>query len=156
VEVIAMVATFVGPHSAVVSLLVAEPVGVRRDATLQSAARMMREHNVSSLVVDGGEAILTERDLTDATAAGHPPSKTVATAMTPDPVSVISSVSVLDAAGVMLEEEVRHLIVKDPGGPVLGVVSLRAVIGVLAATMEPASWVAVQRAITKRSEIWLG
>lgn len=63
--------------------------------------------------------------------------------------------SVVDACAVMLNEEVRHLLVDVDGA--LGVLSLRDVAAVLLQTAEPHIWLASLRvAIDTPAEIWLG
>jgi CBS domain-containing protein len=63
--------------------------------------------------------------------------------------------SVMDAGAVMLNEEVRHLIVELGDG--VGIVSLREVMAVLLCAVNPKIWLARLRvAVTGPSEIWLG
>ena len=145
-----------GPHSAVLVLVDGPAVGVSSDATLQQAARAMRDNNVSAVVVDDGRAIVTERDLACATAAGLAVTTPVDDVMVSDPITINPAATIIEAAAVMIHEQIRHLVVRDDDGPVAGVVSLRAVLGVLLDVMEPSAWVAVRYEITKRSEIWLG
>ena len=49
--------------------------------------------------------------------------------MTPDPITAPADTDVEEAARVMLEHGFRHLPVVDDGGQVIGVVSLRRVVG---------------------------
>src|SRR5690606_30875632 len=63
--------------------LVAGPaVAVDRATSLREAARIMRSRRVSSLLVDHGKAIVTERDITRAIGAGGHPTETVETVAT--------------------------------------------------------------------------
>jgi len=61
-----------GPHTPV-SALAHRPVRVAPGATLQDAADVMRQANVSSVLVDPDTAIVTERDLARALQAGLGP-----------------------------------------------------------------------------------
>src|SRR5690606_29642424 len=89
--------------------LVAGPaVAVDRATSLREAARIMRSRRVSSLLVDHGKAIVTERDITRAIGAGGHPTETVETVATAAPIRVDGSLSVIAAGHVMLDEQVRH------------------------------------------------
>jgi signal-transduction protein with cAMP-binding, CBS, and nucleotidyltransferase domain len=101
---------------------------------LDEAARRMRIHGISSLMVVEGEkvvGILTERDLTRAIAAGEQPQQTtVGEYMTDHPIMVAPGTGVREAAAEMLELDVRHLPV-GVAGDVVGMVSLRDLLTVL-------------------------
>ena len=109
-------------------------VSTTPEERLGEAARRMRAHGISALVVmDGDKAvgIITERDLTRATAAGEQPQETtVIEYMTDHPVMVGPDTGVREAAAEMLELDVRHLPV-GVGGDVLGMISLRDLLTVL-------------------------
>jgi signal-transduction protein with cAMP-binding, CBS, and nucleotidyltransferase domain len=133
-----------------------EPVGVDRDVTLAEAAAVMRSANVSSVLVGTIGAIATERDLTRALAAGLSGDEPILTVATRDPVCVGASIPIVDAAALMLNDEIRHLIVEFPDGR-RGVVSLRDVVAVLLQTANPELWLTSLRvAVQGPSEIWLG
>ncbi len=73
-----------------------------------------------------------------------------------DPVRVSALIPLVDAAALMLTEEIRHLVIEFPDGRD-GVVSLRDVVAVLLQTANPQLWVTSLRlAIETPSEIWLG
>jgi len=105
------------------------------DQTAAEAIRTMLDAGVGSvLVVDGPElvGIFTERDVLRLAGAGASFGTTVVRdVMTPSPLSVSSDVSILDAAQMMGERNVRHLPVVE-GGNLVGVVSIRDVLGFLA------------------------
>lgn len=111
----------------------------------------MRMQGVSSLLVDGGSAIVTERDISRSGAGGDP-LEPVATAATPHPLIVDGSLTVLECGGIMLEEEVRHVLVAMPDG-FIGVVSQRDIVTVLLRDADPKLWVARDRV---PPENWLG
>jgi CBS domain-containing protein len=107
-------------------------IEVAPEDTLGEVAEKMMSQNVGSVVVkDFGRliGILTERDMLRAMAARmHTSEARVRQWMTPDPVTASPDMSLDDAAKVMLDHGFRHLPVTD-GATVLGVVSLRRVLG---------------------------
>lgn len=112
-------------------------IEVAPEDTLGEVAERMTAKNVGAVVVkDHGTliGILTERDLLKAMAARvHSSEARVRQWMTEDPVTTTSDSDVEEAAQVMLEHGFRHLPVLDGGGHVLGVVSLRRVVGAVKA-----------------------
>jgi signal-transduction protein with cAMP-binding, CBS, and nucleotidyltransferase domain len=133
-----------------------EPVGVDNEVTLAEAAAVMRAANVSLVLVGTDGAIATERDLTRALAAGLSGDESILTVASRDPVRVGASISVVDAAALMLNDEIRHLVVEFPDGR-RGIVSLRDVVAVLLQTANPDLWLTSLRvAVQGPTEIWLG
>ena len=80
-------------------------VTVGRDQTCADAAKLLREHHISSLIVNsvtGPIGIITERDYVSLVAdAQNPASVTVGERMTTDLVTVSSSADVAQAAQIM-------------------------------------------------------
>jgi CBS domain-containing protein len=105
---------------------------VAPEDTLGEVAERMTRENVGAVVVkDFGRliGILTERDMLHAMAARvHTSDARVRQWMTQDPVTAPADMDLEDAAQVMLDNGFRHLPVVD-GSTVLGVVSLRRVLG---------------------------
>ncbi len=107
------------------------------DERLLDAAVRMQDNEVGSLLVIGGPGagskpvgILTERDLARAIAWGADPAvETVAEYMTTQPVLVELDADVHDVVLAMLELECRHLPVVDASGRVVGMVSIRDLLG---------------------------
>jgi CBS domain-containing protein len=103
------------------------------DEPLADAATRMREHQVGALVVLDGErldGILTERDLTRAIAEGADPEAIrVADYMSQWPIAVRPETDVHEAVLAMLELECRHLPVVAADGHVVGMVSIRDLLG---------------------------
>ena len=116
----------------------------------------MGRANVSSVLVGTAGAIATERDLTRALAAGLSSDESIVTVASRDPVRVGALIPLVDAASLMLNEQIRHLVIEFPDGRE-GVVSLRDVMAVLLQTADPQLWLTSLRiAIQTPSEIWLG
>jgi CBS domain-containing protein len=105
---------------------------VAPEDTLGEVAERMTQKNVGAVVVkDFGRliGILTERDMLRAMAARvHTSDARVRQFMTADPVTAGADMDLEDAAQIMLDHGFRHLPVVD-GATVLGVVSLRRVLG---------------------------
>jgi CBS domain-containing protein len=104
------------------SLLTVSP-----EATIGEAAASMVERAVGAVVVleDGAiAAILTERDVMRAVAAGKDGTAPVSEWMTPHPDTIEPGESTDHAATLMIHGGFRHLPVVD-GGKVVGIVSIR-------------------------------
>ena len=113
-----------------------EFIEVAPEDTLGEVAERMNAKNVGAVAVkDFGKliGILTERDLLKAMAARvHSSEARVREWMTSDPITAAADMDVGAAARVMLEHGFRHLPVLDSDGQVIGVVSLRRVVGATA------------------------
>lgn len=117
-------------------------IEVAPEDTLGEVAERMTAKNVGAVVVkDFGTliGILTERDLLKAMAARvHSSEARVRQWMTVDPVTATANTDCEDASQVMLEHGFRHLPVLDGEGHVVGVVSLRRVVGATQPAGNPA------------------
>ena len=103
-------------------------------ATLGEAAARMAERGVGAVVVLEGEsiaAILTERDVMRAVAAGKDGSALVSEWMTRHPDTIEPTDTTDHAASLMIHGGFRHLPVVD-GGKVVGIVSIRDLMRVAA------------------------
>lgn len=104
--------------------------------TLRAAAQRMWEQQTGSLLILDGESvagIVTERDVMKAVGQGHDPqSTTVAEVMTTEVLTVAPTTTLHEAARHMAARWIRHLPVIDEGR-VVGMVSQRDLVGVLAA-----------------------
>src|SRR5262245_50337415 len=102
-------------------------LSVPADATLRDAAAAMAERGVGAVVVLEGDAIaaiLTERDVMKAVAAGKDGGAPVAEWMTRYPETIEPEDSTDHAASLMIHGGFRHLPVV-AGGKVVGIVSIR-------------------------------
>jgi CBS domain-containing protein len=103
-----------------------ETIGLK--ANLSTAAELMRNRDISCLAVtDGGNVvgIITERDLVQAMAEGfHLDHQYVASYMTANIFSAPGELDAAEAAGLMLEHNVRHLPILEDG-EITGIVTTR-------------------------------
>jgi CBS domain-containing protein len=107
-------------------------ITVAPEDTLGEVAEKMQRQNVGAVIVkDYGRlvGILTERDMLRAMAARvHTSEARVRQFMTADPITAPPEMPLDEAAKIMLDHGFRHLPVIE-GAAVLGVVSLRRVLG---------------------------
>ena len=149
-------ASVVTHQSPLARLMTRPAVSIPRRASLTDAVDAMEAAGVSALLVDGLGGIITERDIARALGHGVAAAEPVERVATPHPLVVPASISVVEACGVMLNEQVRHLVVELADG-CLGVVSLRDVAAVLLQAADPHLWLASLRVtVDGPAEIWLG
>jgi CBS domain-containing protein len=109
------------------------------DTISEAAAKMWHEQTGSLLVMDGNQlaGILTERDLLRCTAEGvDSKSTSISEAMTSDVVTIGPDTTIRDAAEIMFQKWFRHLPVVSPDGKVVGVISQRDLLTVVAEGMD--------------------
>lgn len=103
-------------------------VTVTAEDTFADAAKVLREHKISSVIVhgkSGAAGIVTERDFVNLVAEGQDPYKVkVGDRMTKDLATVESKTDITEAASVMAQRRIRHLPVVDRG-KLSGIVSIR-------------------------------
>ena len=123
-----------------VSQIMSWPVAtIDHDATLEEAAEALAGDNIGALLVtrnDGLVGIVSERDVVTHLAAGtHLSHLLVGEAMADDLVTVTPDTTIVAAARVMADADVRHLPVLD-GHLIAGLLSVRDVVGILARALE--------------------
>ncbi len=101
----------------------------KEDTTIAEAAKKMRELDVGALVVESDSivaGILTDRDIVTKAVAEDKDlfSTFVYEIMTPNPVMCSSEDSIETAAKLFAKHQIRRLLVKDPSGNVVGILSL--------------------------------
>ena len=110
-------------------------IRVGHDATLRELAQRMAAEGVGALVVTEGDqvhGIVSERDVVVAIAAGKDLDSTIAADIdSRRVVTCTPDTSVQEAAVLMMEHYVRHLLVNDHTGTV-GIVSARDLLGAYA------------------------
>jgi CBS domain-containing protein len=96
--------------------------------TLSEAAKVLRDHRISAVVVKEGRGpsgIVTERDFVFLVAEGLDPARTkVAERMSTDLATVQPKADIGEAAKVMAERGIRHLPVVEKG-KLAGIISIR-------------------------------
>ena len=136
--------------------MIRSPVRVPAQCSVREVACVMREANVSSVLVGERDAIATERDLATALAAGLGPGDPITAVVSANPIRVPGETSVVDAAALMLNQEIRHLVV-DLGDGEVAVLSFRELMAVLLQMASPQLWLATLRiAVSSPPECWLG
>lgn len=110
------------------------------DDTLAEASAKMWQQQTGSLLVMEAEAmigIVTERDVLKVVAEGKDP-KSVALrdVMTRDVVTIPPDLPLHEAAQIMFDHWFRHLPVADAQGTVVGIISLRDLVTLLAEGMQ--------------------
>ncbi len=112
------------------SLLKGGALVLQRNATLQETVRIMAERNVGLLPIVDDEgrplAVISERDVIRALAAGASLDDPALAAARKEPlITVTPDVDVHEALVKMRRGGVRHLLVVDKEGRLVGVVSIR-------------------------------
>jgi len=109
------------------------------DTISEAAATMWQQQTGSLLVMEGDKlaGIVTERDLLRCTAEGVDAKSTaVSEVMTPDPVTIGPDTALKEAAEIMFQKWFRHLPVVAPDGTVVGVISQRDLLTIVAEGMD--------------------
>lgn len=110
------------------------------DDTLSEAAAKMRQQQTGSLLVMDGDklsGIVTERDVLRIVGEGQDPKNVnLRDAMTSDVVTVRPESSIQEAARIMFDKWFRHLPVTTDDGKVVGIISLRDLLTLVAEGMD--------------------
>lgn len=134
----------VDPRSPLMLLAAGAAVHIDEGATLGEAAGVMEQHRLSAVLVgDPAIGIVTERDLARGLASGFGADDFLAPFISRPVITVTRDTTIVDAAALMLNEEIRHVVVVLDGVPVI--VSLREVMAALLQAVEPRSWLASLR-----------
>ncbi|THD75033.1 cyclic nucleotide-binding/CBS domain-containing protein [Thalassobius vesicularis] len=112
--------------SRVDTLMARNPMTCAPEATVQDAARLMRDHRISSLCVieaDSLAGIVTVRDLSGkALAEAMPLSTPISAIMTRDPLTLSPSAIGSDVLHAMMERRIGHIPICE-GGQLVGIVT---------------------------------
>jgi CBS domain-containing protein len=110
------------------------------DDTLTEASAKMRSEQTGSLLVMEGErltGIVTERDVLRTVAEGQDPkSVSLRDVMTTDVVTIGPDTRLKQAAEIMFQKWFRHLPVVTPAGEVVGIISLRDLLSLVAESID--------------------
>lgn len=107
------------------------PVTISSNATIKQAAEVFVREKIGLLVVASStspvraDAVLSERDVVRAVAAGTPLTRQLDTISTKKLVSVKRSDPLSKAVKLMIENNIRHLVVENDDGTLFGVLSIR-------------------------------
>ena len=107
------------------------PVTISSGATIKQAAEVLAREKISLLVVASSispvkaEAVLSERDIVRAVAAGMPSTQQLSSISSKKLISVNRSDYLSKAVRLMLENNIRHLVVENADGSLFGVLSIR-------------------------------
>ncbi len=116
-------------------LVTRPPITLPKGASLREAAALLAKHSIGLVVLTEPErprevaGVLSERDIIRAVASGMDldgPAESVATR---NVVKVSEVAGVGEAARLMREHKIRHLVVTDRAGGLKGVLSLRDLLG---------------------------
>ncbi|MFV8380956.1 DUF294 nucleotidyltransferase-like domain-containing protein [Corynebacterium hindlerae] len=105
--------------------MITAPAQIAPTATIQDAAALMQQENVSSLLIAPGahlEGIITDRDLRKLVATGGDIQRPVEAIMTPHPVTATADTLAFEAMLMMAERGIHHLPVVD-NGVLVGIVA---------------------------------
>lgn len=146
----------VDPHCPLSLLATRGVLVVEESYTLGETIELMKTAGVSVVLVGNRAGIATERDLVRAFGAGYALTDPVESIMTRHPITVDGSETILSAAAMMLNEQVRHLLVERGNGEV-AVVSIRELLAALLQAVNPQVWLASLRvSINTPPEVWIG
>lgn len=127
-------------HMKVEDIMTKATVTDAPDDTLSEAAARMRQQQTGSLLVMEGNdlaGIVTERDVLRIVGEGQDPKVvTVRDAMTSNPVTIVRDASIKEAAEIMFQKWFRHLPVTGNDGKVVGVISLRDLLTLVAESLD--------------------
>ena len=118
---------------AVKEVMKSPPVTLYPQATLADAARTMAEKNIGFVVLTEGDkpvGVVSERDVVKALASGMPLNTPLEKIATKRVITIEPEKSVVEAADLMAENKIRHLVIAERGRAV-GVVSLRDLVQLL-------------------------
>ena len=109
------------------------------DTLAEASAKMWQQQTGSLLIMEGDKlhGIVTERDIMRTVAEGKDPTTvSLRDAMTTDVVTVTPETALTEAARLMFEKWFRHLPVVTEAGEVVGIISLRDLLGLVKEGME--------------------
>lgn len=118
------------PPQPVRRLVGRKAVDVASGSSLRDTLAALVDNDVGALLItdddDDVKGIVSERDLIDVVHDGADlDAEKIESVMQPDIITIAPEATVVDAARVMIDRGVRHLLVEGPDG---GVVSIRAVL----------------------------
>ena len=113
------------------ALIHRSPVTISSNATIKQAAEVFVREGIGLLVIASSvspvraEAVLSERDVVRAVAAGTPTSTSLGAFSTKKLVRIKRSDPLSRAVSLMMQNHIRHLVVENDDGTLFGVLSIR-------------------------------
>jgi CBS domain-containing protein len=110
-------------------------VAIGASDTVLTAAKLMVQHNIGLLVVTDAQTdgnlvgVISERDIIRMIASGRTLGTLVNEACTRNVVTVRGNSDVAEAAKAMNQHGIRHVVVVDDSNKLVGVVSMRDLVG---------------------------
>ncbi len=111
-------------------LITKEPISASSRSSIREVAQIMKKENISSVIITSDTkpiGIVTERDIVRAVADGLSYDSPIETIMTKGLIMVTPDKDVTEALLIMYQNNIRHLVVINEKGNLLGVVSIRDV-----------------------------
>ena len=109
------------------------------DTLAEASAKMWQQQTGSLLIMEGSEllGIVTERDLLRVIGEGRDPKVvSLKDVMTRDVVTIDSNTTLKEAAEIMFDKWFRHLPVMGTDGAIVGILSLRDLLTLVAESMD--------------------
>jgi CBS domain-containing protein len=113
------------------ALIKRSPVTISSSASIKQAAEVFVREKIGLLVVASSatpvkaEAVISERDIVRAVASGSPLSAPLDSVSTKKLVRVSRTDNLSKAVRLMIENNIRHLVVENDDGSLFGVLSIR-------------------------------
>ena len=113
------------------ALIHRSPVTISSNATIKQAAEVFVREGIGLLVIASSvspvraEAVLSERDVVRAVAAGTPATTSLSAISTKKLVRIKRSEPLSRAVWLMMQKHIRHLVVENDDGTLFGVLSIR-------------------------------
>lgn len=116
----------------IIELVNRKPVTASSKITIRQAAEVMKKEGVGSIVISDDNytpiGIVTERDIVYAVADGISLDSTIDQIMSQNPVTIDADADISEAVALMSSRGIRHLVVVNKEGKIVGVISIRDVV----------------------------
>jgi CBS domain-containing protein len=116
----------------IIQLVNRRPVTANSEISIKQAAEIMKRESVGSIVITDKDynpiGIVTERDIIYAIADGIPLESSIDQIMSQNPVTVDGEADISEAVALMSSRGIRHLVVLNKEGKVVGVISIKDVV----------------------------
>jgi len=131
------------------AMLLPPPVWLDDHVSLHDVARIMCDAAVSAVIIGPHAAIVTERDVVRALAAGEAPDAPALHYASPETLRVPGAASVAQALAAMLHAGVRHVVIVDAAGVPSAVLPLSAAAAVVLDATAMPNWLSALRIVLR-------